>query len=546
MLPPTQPTPPTNPPPLAPPSPPQPPSPPPLEFKLSKEGVVLEIGGSNRFVRKHEMPLINGHRPPLQPPSCPPLPPSLYSPLLLPPPASPPPLPRFEEKNEGTYSEYQQSLEMVTAPLNEVTEKVKEEELYQTFQRITEDSNGTWSKHQDPLLGDIMVPQEKGNVALSTGLHGWVLTLTDFAKTYNSKFGIYKSKKNIRQDYQRGSILTKLGDDLKSDEKTLQKKALIIHGLRVDEYSSTEGAPVDPSVRNLDALDLAEDLNNIEKGMQEAYTELVENHDMSKRHYQDDVEQYMWNSQVGGSYTNTHGMDETRGRNTKSTLFLKGYQLEYLEKHSFEELIKKRSDFMSYTIFIWVEKMIKGEISNKEDKMVHYFLHVVSLLFSSFELDTKSVVDIRTRVLEEKIVATQACGLFVLITKSIYVLHLEESRGYLIWSTGYFHEDTLRVADTAVKMSVWAAKQRDVWVNEHGGTKNMMKRTEDGLKLKETDDEQQQQEKFEGFVVSFLGLLWVYLSYLPLHVIEMPRVTHSFLHLEDKVKVWAAGIVKPN
>ncbi|CAH1413311.1 unnamed protein product [Lactuca virosa] len=190
--------------------------------------------------------------------------------------------------------------------------------------------------------------------------------------------------------------------------------------------------------------------------------------------------------------------------------------------------------------------MIKEEISSKEDKMVHYFLHVVSLLFSSFELDTKSVVDIRTRVLEEKIVATQACGLFVLITKSIYVLHLEESRGYLIWSTGYFHEDTLRVADTAVKMSVWAAKQRDVWVNEHGGTKNMMKRTEDGLKLKETDDEQQQQEKFEGFVVSFLGLLWVYLSYLPLHVIEMTRVTHSFLHLEDKVKVWAAGIVKPN
>ena len=79
-----------------------------------------------------------------------------------------------------------------------------------------------------------------------------------------------------------------------------------------------------------------------------------------------------------------------------------------------------------------------------------------------------------------------------------------------------------------------------------------MKRIKDGLKLKETDDEQQQQEKFEGFVVFFLGslmlylhtwLLWVYLSYLPLHVIKMTRVTHSFLHLEDKVKVWAASIV---
>lgn len=82
---------------------------------------------------------------------------------------------------------------------------MKEEESYQTFQRITEDSNVTWSKHQDALLGDIMVPQEKGNVALSTELHGCVFTLTDFAKTYDSKFGIYKSK-NIRQGYQRGPI----------------------------------------------------------------------------------------------------------------------------------------------------------------------------------------------------------------------------------------------------------------------------------------------------------------------------------------------------
>lgn len=82
--------------------------------------------------------------------------------------------------------------------------------------------------------------------------------------------------------------------------------------MRVDEYPSAKEAPTDPSVRNLDALDLAvtdesflafepccwfpieqgnwymlveikiqEDLNNIGKGMQEAYT-VVENHDISK------------------------------------------------------------------------------------------------------------------------------------------------------------------------------------------------------------------------------------------------------------------------
>ncbi|CAH1441726.1 unnamed protein product [Lactuca virosa] len=480
--------------------------------------------------------------------------------------------------------------------------QVKEEESYQTLQRITEDSNVSWSKHQGPLLGDIMVPQEKGNVALSTGLHGWVFTLTDFAKTYDSKFGIYKSKKNIRQDYQRGPILTKLNDDLKSDEKTLYARGVARTVIWVDEYSSTEGAPADPSVRNLDALDLAvtdesflafepccwflieqgnwcmlakikiqEDLNNIEKSLQEAYTELVENHDISKRHYQDDVEQYMWNSQASDSFTNTHGIDENCGKNTNITLFLKGYQLEYREKHSFKELIKKQSDFMSYTISIWVEKMIKEEISNKENRMVQYFLHVVSLFFSSYELDLKSTIDIRDfydgknknigitiGVLKETAVAMQACGLCVLITKSVNVPHLEKHLGFLIWYVGYFHEDTLRVANTAVKMMTWAAKQRNVRVNDYGGTENTIKRTEDRLKLRETDDEQQQQESLrknlDGISVSFLGplvlylhgwLLWVYVSFLPLHVIKMTRVTHSFLHLEDKVKVWAAGIVKP-
>ncbi|CAI9269944.1 unnamed protein product [Lactuca saligna] len=311
-----------------------------------------------------------------------------------------------------------------------------------------------------------------------------------------------------------------------------QKKAFIIHGVRVDEYQSAKGAPTDPSIRNLDALDLAT---------------VVENHDISKRHHQGDVEQYVWNSQAGGSFTSTHGIDETRGRNTKITPFLKGYQLEYLEEHSFEELSKKRSDFMSYTISIWIEKMIKEEISNREDRMAHYFLHVVSLLFSSLELHTKSATDIRIGVLEEKTVAMQACGLFVLNTKSVYVPHLEASCGYLIWSTGYFHEDTLRVVDTAYKMSVWAAKQRDVWVNEHSDTKNTIKRIKDGLKVKETDDGQQQQEKFEGFVVSFLEPLILYLH----SCLHYNLTTKNNFKIKTKTDNWKipktlVSVTKPN
>ncbi|CAH1420885.1 unnamed protein product [Lactuca virosa] len=54
---------------------PPPPSPPltqpPLEFKLSKEGAVLDTGGSNKLVTKSEVPLINDHKQPLTPPPYP-------------------------------------------------------------------------------------------------------------------------------------------------------------------------------------------------------------------------------------------------------------------------------------------------------------------------------------------------------------------------------------------------------------------------------------------------------------------------------------------
>ena len=144
--------------------------------------------------------------------------------------------------------------------------------------------------------------------------------------------------------------------------------------------------------------------------------------------------------------------------------------------------------------------------------------------FSSYKLDLHSTVyirdfyddknknnGIRIGVLKETAVAMQACGLFVLITKSVNVPHLEKHLGFQIWYVGYFHEDTLRVANTSVKMMTWVAKQRNVRVNDYGGMENMIKRTEDGLKLRETDDEHQQQESLrknlDGIFVSFLGPL---------------------------------------
>lgn len=87
---------------------------------------------------------------------------------------------------------------------------------------------------------------------------------------------------------------------------------------------------------------------------------------MTTKH--NDDEQYVWESQAGGSFTVTRDTEgEPLGRGTKMVLYLKEDQTEYVEERRIKDLVKKHSEFISYPISFWAEKTVNKEVDEDDE-----------------------------------------------------------------------------------------------------------------------------------------------------------------------------------
>lgn len=81
----------------------------------------------------------------------------------------------------------------------------------------------------------------------------------------------------------------------------------------------------------------------------------------------DDEKQWKWESTAGGTFSVVEDEGETVKRGTKIILSLKSDNVEFLEERKLKDLVKKHSEFISFPIYLQVEKTTEKEISDDEE-----------------------------------------------------------------------------------------------------------------------------------------------------------------------------------
>jgi molecular chaperone HtpG len=79
-------------------------------------------------------------------------------------------------------------------------------------------------------------------------------------------------------------------------------------------------------------------------------------------------EQYIWESNAGGTFTINPDSSEQLARGTKIILKLKEDQQEFLEERRLKDLIKKHSEFIGFPIELMVEKTTDKEVTDSDDE----------------------------------------------------------------------------------------------------------------------------------------------------------------------------------